>query len=327
MDLVYVLAIDGGGTSTVGVIANEQGEIFAQVVAGKSNPTTMIIDEFAAVITDVLNRLKEQNEIAFEQVSSCFLGVSGVKELNIEMFTKNILLRYYAEDVSIIIENDACIALYSGTLGLPGIVQIAGTGAITYCKDLQQKEVRSGGWGYLFDDEGSGYDLAIQGLKAVFKAYDQRGPATGLALLFLQHFQVDEVPALIDSIYTGAHPRTIIAPLSKYVEQAAIEGDPIANKIIHEACAHYLDAIAACIGQTQWGSDKIPVVLAGGVFTNFELYNDLLTSRAKLRQLNCNFIQPKLLPIGGAVIGGLKQLNVHETATFVQTFSSQFHAH
>lgn len=89
----------------------------------------------------------------------------------------------------------------------------------------------------------------------------------------------------------------------------------------------YLDSIEACISQTQWGKIEIPIVLAGGVFTNFELYNRLLTSSAKLRQLKCNFIQPKLLPIGGAVIGGLKQLNVHETASFVKNFSSQFHAH
>lgn len=325
--MVYVLAIDGGGTSTRGIIADEAGNIHAKIIVGKSNPTTMTIEQYEAVIIEVITGLSNENNKAFEEVSCCFLGISGVKELKLEDFTRSLLQRYYDESVSIIIENDACIALYSGTLGMPGIVQIAGTGAITYCKDPQQKEVRSGGWGFLFDDEGSGYDLAIKALNAVFRAFDFRGPETELTSKIMNHFQVNEVPAIIACIYNDAHPRTIIAPLSKYVEQAAVNGDDVANGIIEQACEHYLDAITACINQTQWQNEEIPVVLAGSVFTNFELYNRLLTSSAKLRQLNCNFIQPKLLPVGGAVIGGLKQLNVHEKASFVEEFSTQFQEH
>lgn len=190
--------------------------------------------EFETVVVNILGILKLQNPTVFEAVTCCFLGFSGVKELKLEEFTVKLFRRYYCEPVSIIIENDACIALYSGTLGMPGIVQIAGTGAITYCKDPLSKEFRSGGWGYLFDDEGSGCDLAIQALKVVFKAYDKRGSSTSLTEKVLNHFEVDEVPKLIECIYNDTHPRIVIAPLSKYVEQAAVEEDLLADSI--EAC-------------------------------------------------------------------------------------------
>ncbi|MDQ0352328.1 N-acetylglucosamine kinase-like BadF-type ATPase [Alkalibacillus filiformis] len=45
----------------------------------------------------------------------------------------------------IIVANDAINALYAGTYGEPGIVQIAGTGSITYGINEEGKASRIGG--------------------------------------------------------------------------------------------------------------------------------------------------------------------------------------
>ena len=55
-----------------------------------------------------------------------------------------------------------------------------GQGPIVYGINADGKEARASGWGYLLGDEGSGYDIAIKGLRAVARAADGRGRPTEL---------------------------------------------------------------------------------------------------------------------------------------------------
>ncbi|XRD24132.1 ROK family protein [Lysinibacillus fusiformis] len=237
--VMYVLAIDGGGTKTTAVICDEKGQCFAQIQTTRSNPTAMDQPYFEATIHSIMQSLQQQNHQIVAEISSCFAGMAGVKELQAESIVESILRQYVCSSASITVDNDALIALYAGTLGKAGIVQIAGTGAITMGYDKQQHFHRVGGWGYLFDDEGSGYDLGVQLLKAVLQSYDGRAPSTILTEAVLKHFSVEHVPQLIASVYGEEHPRTVIAPLSAYIVAAADDGDLVAKRIIEEACQNY----------------------------------------------------------------------------------------
>lgn len=322
IQMPIILGIDGGGTKTVAVLSNERGEILAKVIGGSSNPTAISKQQFESELFNILSKLKSQNEKDFEKVECCFAGLSGVKELSFEKNAKSVIQQFYDEAVSIIIENDACIALFSGTLGMPGIVQIAGTGAITYCLDSHSNSFRSGGWGYLFDDEGSGYDLGREALKAVVKSYDFRGEETVLSEKILKHFQINDLTQIVDCIYNEQNPRALIAPLSRYVVQAAMEGDNIANHLLVQAAGQYIQAIEACATQARWNeSEEIPTVLVGGVFSNFNLFYDVLLTQPMKYRLQ--FLQPQIEPVGGAIIGGLKHLNEEVTTEFLRNFAKK----
>lgn len=326
--MTYVLGIDGGGTSTVAVIADQHGKIYAQYHTSASNPTAMKSPAFETIIYQCLRALQEQNPVVFHSVKSCFAGLAGVMEMGLEKSVYSIFKRFYGDEVSIIIENDACIALYAGTLGKPGIVQIAGTGAITYGLGVNQQTARTGGWGYLFDDEGSGYDVGVRALKAIVKSYDGRGPETILTTKVLKHCGVENVPELVHCVYSQEHPRTYIASLSRYVEESALQKDSIAREIIETSCAQFIEAIEACRKQTEWQKGMfIPVVLMGGVFTNFELYEELLSIIIAKKQLPYVFIAPKVSPVGGAVIGALQRIERTLAYTFLKQFSQELKTH
>lgn len=321
---MYVLAIDGGGTKTTAVISDEFGQVYAKIITGRSNPTAMDTQYFEATIRDMLEALQVQNSQAFAAIHSCFAGMAGVKEKNAERTVEAILREYIGNTAAIVIENDAVIALYSGTLGQEGIVQIAGTGTITMGYDSQQNVHRVGGWGYLFDDEGSGYDLGIQALRAVFRSHDRRALPTALSEAVLEHFAVDSVPKLIECVYEEEHPRTIIAPLSKYVHQAAEKGDVVANVIIHEACEKFYHAIKTCYYMMAWEAGTVPVVLAGGVFSNTTLFLPKLKQLAMVKQLPVHFTPTLLEPIGGAVVGALKIEGIQIDKNFVEAFHRSY---
>ena len=77
----------------------------------------------------------------------------------------------------IVIVNDALIALETGAPGQPGVVIISGTGSIAYGRNAAGEAARSGGWGYVLGDEGSGYWIGRAALRAVLRAADLAGRA------------------------------------------------------------------------------------------------------------------------------------------------------
>ncbi|GLC88490.1 N-acetylglucosamine kinase [Lysinibacillus piscis] len=320
---MYVLAMDGGGTKTSAVICDEVGHVYAKVNTTRSNPTAMDIPYFEATLHALLQNLLQQNPQAFVAIESCFAGMAGVKELHAESTVEHIIRQYVQKKVPVLVENDALIALYAGTLGKPGIIQIAGTGAITMGYDQEKKFHRVGGWGYLFDDAGSGYDLGVQALKAVFQNYDGRKPATQLTEAVLRHFAKDTVPQLISSIYNDEHPRTNIAPLSKYVIEAVEQGDAIALRIIEEACQSYYEAIKTCYAQMTWEDEQVPVILTGGVFSNEQHFIPTLQQLAEDDGLPLHFMKALVEPIGGAVVGAFQQISVEIGQQFVDTFNKR----
>ncbi|WEA38108.1 N-acetylglucosamine kinase [Lysinibacillus fusiformis] len=322
--VMYVLAIDGGGTKTTAVICDEKGQCFAQIQTTRSNPTAMDQPYFEATIHSIMQSLQQQNHQIVAEITSCFAGMAGVKELQAESIVESILRQYVCSSASITVDNDALIALYAGTLGKAGIVQIAGTGAITMGYDKQQHFHRVGGWGYLFDDEGSGYDLGVQLLKAVLQSYDGRAPSTILTEAVLKHFSVEHVPQLIASVYGEEHPRTVIAPLSAYIVAAADDGDLVAKRIIEEACQNYFKAIKACYLRMVWRQEEVPVVLSGGVFTHENYFVPRLQAMAMQETLPFRFKTPALPLIGGAVIAALQQMNVQFSSSFVETFQKNY---
>ena len=67
-----------------------------------------------------------------------------------------------------------------------GIVVIAGTGSNVAGQQSADSPIdKAGGWGHLFADRGSAYDLARRGLELAFLRYDESRKVTLLAQQYL----------------------------------------------------------------------------------------------------------------------------------------------
>lgn len=318
-----VLAIDGGGTKTAAVITTLEGQVLAQVQAERSNPTTMTPDEFRLIMTGILDDLCKQNKDAYKALSYAHAGMSGVTENNNEQLLRSTVEPHLPDGCGFTISNDSVNCLMAGTLGAPGIVQVAGTGAITYSLDENGGGQRTAGWGYLFDDEGSGFDLGIQALKKVFKAYDGRGAETQLTEKLLQHFEVESVPEIIEAVYGGEdHARSIVAPLGRYVTELFYR-DAESASIVRGATKGFFHSIVSCFKKSTFSNSDIPVILAGGVFTDFELFRtELERLRAETDYL-FRFRPLNMQPVGGAAIAPLN-LTAAKAEAFARTFNDSY---
>ncbi|WP_040226916.1 N-acetylglucosamine kinase [Bhargavaea cecembensis] len=320
-----VLGIDGGGTKTAAVVCGLDGQVLARAEAGPSNPTVMKADEFSAVLSGLFNELRARDGAAFGQISAAHFGMSGVTESGNERLVEETARQFLPDGCRLSVSNDSLNALMSGTLGAPGIVQVAGTGAVTYSLDDAGGEHRVGGWGWLAGDEGSGYDLGIRSLRSVFRAYDGRGPETGLTASVLGHFGVASVPELIPVLYGdggGVHPRSRIAPLGRYVTELA-RTDEAAGGIVRVACDGFFDSIVACFRKSEFHGSEIPVVLAGGVFTDFGVFEEELEKLRAGSGFRFRFVRPVLPPVGGAAIAPLG-LDRRDAEAFAARFNGSY---
>ncbi|MFJ7648840.1 N-acetylglucosamine kinase [Lysinibacillus sp. NPDC097279] len=317
---MYVLAIDGGGTKTIATISTYRGQMMALAETGKSNPTSMSLEQFTETITELINDLKRQRPHEFQHITKCHAGLSGVTENNNEKITHALLTSLLPRDCQLALSNDGLNALYAGTLGQPGIVQISGTGAITLSIDSFGKIERTAGWGYIFDDEGSGYDIGIRTLKAVFKAFDKRGSKTLLTAAVLEYFQLQSVPQIIEVVYGEGHPRDIISPLSKVAIACAKRGDAEANTIINQVCHVFYQSVEACYKKNPFAEKRVKVVLAGGVFNELGLFIEKLEAIDKKNRNQYDFMGAYSLPVGGAALAALK-LPRNEAKIFIDQFN------
>lgn len=320
---MYVLGIDGGGTKTTGVIVTYHGDVCSEATVGGSNLNSKDRSDVIFELVKLVNELKKKDSISFSKITAVFAGMSGGGNLTNQDDLKNILLSLVPQHVKVIVDNDAITALYSGTLGDPGIVQIAGTGAITYGINQAGERSRVGGWGHYFSDHGSGYAIGRDGLRASFMAYDGMEKETIISDLLLKHFQVSELPDLIKEIYQHPNPKEVIASLSKIVVEAADQGDDFASVIIEENAIYLAQAIVTLTRKLfpiESHTESIPVVLAGGLFNRYDLFNTSIENVLRHNQINAKLIIPKILPVGGAVIAALKHENIQINHDFLNRF-------
>lgn len=274
----HVLGIDAGGTKTVGLLADEQGHVVAEARAGGANLQTNGELEVEKVFHEIIEQLSSQ-----QRIDAVGLGIAGVDRPRDEAVVRGILRRLGHKQTARVV-NDAVIALVAGAPERFGIVILAGTGSIAYGLDRDGRSARAGGYGYLLADEGSGYWLGQQALRAAVKACDGRGPDTELAPRIFRSLGIDSVAELLPLVYEKEMPKYKIAALAPLVEQARAAGDAVAARIIEGAAAELALGARSVARQLGLGAEAFPVVLAGGVFRACPTLPVLLEARLELPQ-------------------------------------------
>ncbi|ASK62666.1 hypothetical protein CFK37_11175 [Virgibacillus phasianinus] len=305
----YVIGIDGGGTKTHGLLADENGVILASSERGPTNPNVIHRTVLSKTLGHLLQDLKQQVNDLFDQKTYIFAGIAGAGEASNQQEFKQILIELLPDTVYVDVYPDSINALYSGTFGEPGIVQISGTGSITYGINNELKHGRVGGWGYLFGDEGSGFDLGKQGITASLKAYDGRDRDTLLLEMLYNQFHVTSGHELIREIYSAPMPKDKIAPVSQVVFQAYKQNDRVAQAIVENTVNELKVNILTLYKKLFHHNERAKLVLCGGVFTDKTILPTLIEK--ELADHPLSVVIPEVPPAGGSLIGAYLSMNRH----------------
>ncbi len=157
---------------------------------------------------------------------------------------------------------DDAVTAHVGALSMGwGVSVVAGTGVASLVVPVSGEPLIVGGHGYLLGDEGGGFWIGREGLRAVLRAADGRGPQTGLSEVAAARF--DGLADLGDRLHSAQRPVNDIAQFAPEVLAMAEAGDPIASDIVDGAADELLTLVRA--GEQAAGADeaRVPVALGG----------------------------------------------------------------
>ena len=260
----YFLGVDGGQSSTYALIGDANGRVLG---GGRGGPSNHVgASEGRAKFTGAMLACLSAAcasaglDAATIHFAAACLGFSGGPA------DKESILGEILRCDRTIVTHDALIALSGATGGEPGVITIAGTGSIAFGRNASGKTARAGGWGYVFGDEGAGFDIVRQALRAALKVEEGWGEATSLRQILLEQTGASDINDLLHRFYTLEFPRPRIAGFAKLVDDAAENGDVMAREILSNA-ARELSAITAAVRSQLFEKDA-PVRMAyiGGVF-------------------------------------------------------------
>lgn len=261
----FVIGVDGGGTTTDCICLALDGTVLAASRTGPSNYLRMGLEAAMDNVREAIQRATAGAAKALPAQAAC-ICLAGIARPGDKRIVVPALTRMgVAETLHADIDAEAALA-GAHALG-PGVVVTAGTGAIAYGRNARGEKARVDGWGPILGDEGSGYWIGVQTLRAVMRAFDGREESTALTPAVLNHFGLDDETELIPRLPLDRTNTEAVAHLAAVCAAVGEEGDATARNILNKAGVRLADAgLAALRSLGLDGSGRVAAL--GGVMNN-----------------------------------------------------------
>jgi glucosamine kinase len=302
----FVVGIDGGGTKTRVILADERGEHIGEAVGAGSTVRPQEAERSAGIIAGVVRDALESAQLTGQRARVLCAGVAGVgRETERQALLEALVAHDLAEDVVVL--TDFAIALEDAFGDGPGVLLIAGTGSSAFGRGPTGATARCGGWGPVIGDEGSGSWIGRRALSVVAAASDGREPETALTGAVLTATETAEAPELIR--WAANATPAMLATLAPVVISTAENGDLRANSILSmavEELALHIRALARQLFADERAS--VPVALTGGLLSKGAALRKRLEHRLKTAVPGAHVHGPEIDAARGAVRGALRHL-------------------
>ncbi len=258
------IAIDGGGTKTDLLLFSEDGEVLERLMLGGSNPNAYGLEQTKAVLGEGIDKLSRSAEIM-----GIFAGISGASAGNNRHELNEFLKKRYPY-VKSRVEGDIHNVIFGVKGACDGcIAAICGTGSVVYGYDGEALE-RYGGWGYLFDSAGSGFDIGRDAIRHALMAEEGECSETALSRAVCEKAG-GRIFDNISEIY--AKGKDHIASFAPLVIDLAAKGDGDALAIVKRTVSRLAFLIDRAAQTRRFGD---LVVVAGGLTARRDLLEPLL---------------------------------------------------
>lgn len=297
------IGVDSGGTKTIASAITASGQLVGIGYGGPTNANFVSEDDAISAM-----RVAVATALGMSSVDPKPLPQIQVVYLSAPGFTPDATeraLRELCPEAIIKVEGDAPAAFRAAIPRGDGIVILSGTGSFG-AGLWKGRWLTNGGWGPLLGDDGSGYWIGLQALKAVALAADGRGPQTALQEIFRRALHYSFDIELRKFVYKRDLNRQQIAALTILVMQAAREGDRIALEILRDAGVELAKLGANLVDRLDVGSSPVPVSLVGGVVRR---KSPVVTAFCETMQElvpSAYYVEPRFEPWIGALILSLE---------------------
>jgi N-acetylglucosamine kinase-like BadF-type ATPase len=254
-DAPLVLGLDIGGSSSRARLS-ESGHVVSEASAPGANVALIDPDLVEERLTSLIEQLGSPHP------ASCCAGAAGAEVPAGRRRLEQLLARLLP-DARVLVVHDTRLILAAAGLDV-GIALIAGTGSVAYARNNDGDEARAGGWGWMLGDEGSGAWIVREALRELMRRREEGVQLSVLGERMLVATDSDDLLETISRVQLYHEAGQWAALAGEVFDSMAL--DPGAARIVDSA-ADALAALALRAG-AKVGVDG-PVVMAGGVLTNF----------------------------------------------------------
>ncbi|HWO74994.1 MAG TPA: BadF/BadG/BcrA/BcrD ATPase family protein [Bacillus sp. (in: firmicutes)] len=226
--MTYVIGIDGGGTKTKATCFDlESAKAVYTAETGRVN----FLFQFEESVKQISRAIEAcVHHMENELPKKLLIGAAGAISEEVCRRAEQEFQSRWCQNVRVI--DDARLAHTALLKGQDGILVISGTGSIALGRS-NGMEWRTGGWGYLLGDEGSGYWVSIKAIQYVLHQLEMKQSNDGLTHALLQWIQGNSVSDIKNFVYTSS--RQEIAGLSELISEEAMRNSEAAISILRRA--------------------------------------------------------------------------------------------
>jgi glucosamine kinase len=283
------LGIDGGGTKTSCVVADDTHVLGSATSAGSNITRHGDARVREALHTAVRDACAAARVDPATVVSAC-VGLSGAGRPEVRDAVTRMMQEVLRGKIEVVTDLETTLeaAFDDG----PGVITIAGTGSIAYGRDAGGQTARAGGWGLAISDEGSGQWIGRTVVSAVLGAKDA-GEDPALLKPILELWKLTTLDELVRHANASPPPDfSSLVPLvlvaaenprpsgawtghppeeTKHPASPRDEADVLARSVLERA-GNELATLARNVIRRLFGAgDRVRVAMAGGVFRQSEM--------------------------------------------------------
>jgi N-acetylglucosamine kinase-like BadF-type ATPase len=302
--MTYILGVDGGGSKTLAVVADETGEVLGIGRTGSANHQVLGLDRAMEQVRRAVERAFALSGVQPEEVEAAAYCIAGADlPEDFELLSPALAELRLAQRMHL--ENDIVASLRSGSDRRDVVVVGWGSGVNALGRNAAGREIRLPALGWISGDWGGGGDLGREAIFLVVRGDDGRGRPTALREPVLAAFDVSDVDALIRKLYFGERERVATHSLAPIVFAAANAGDGVARDLVERSGIEVADTALALLRRLDILDVPTDVVLAGSIFkTELPLLIDTVRCRLNEAAPLARLVRPEVEPVLGALFCG-----------------------
>ena len=293
----YIIGVDAGGTKTEAIAYDIEGNALLKSLKGFGN----LVNNKEQALNNIVASTKEIVEkLGSNDLKGLYLGVAGSEVGENTKIIRDKIKNKLSLDAVVI--NDGELALKAMLKGENGILTIAGTGSIAFGIN-DNKSARSGGWGHLLGDEGSGYKIAVDAIKIMIHEKDYNLEKCNLTKEIMNKLNIKSVDEIISFVYSST--KDDIASISPLLSKLGDEGDEVARMILARE--------GLALGRTtesvykKLGFKKAYIGLVGGVIKNSKILRVAFEEYLREKINVIDFVDEEISSTKGAYYMYLKE--------------------
>ncbi|HEU5374038.1 MAG TPA: BadF/BadG/BcrA/BcrD ATPase family protein [Ktedonobacteraceae bacterium] len=330
--MAYVLAVDGGNTKTIALIADIHGSILGTGRSGSSDIYNTVVatryglsavDFAIANIEAAVQQALHAAHIQPAMLTASVFNLAGADwPEDFEVLQGALRERQFGHSIQV--QNDALGILHAGSIDNVGVALVCGTGAATGARGYDGRIWHSSFWQRVHGSE----HLSQQTIDAVLRVELGLEEPTMLTQRVLQFFRLQTIEEVLHTL-TARQPSSDaslrVHGLTALLFDEAEAGDCVARRIIRQhghALGDYAIVAARRVGIEQ---TSFPLILAGGVFRHPTLLlADAITERVRDVSPTVQMVRPSLEPIIGALFTALERASIKISPSILnQVLSTQ----